>query len=60
MSKEETEVKVEISKEQARKWEEKLFQKELVRARKSLERAKTSVKNAKMRVEHWEGRCNSK
>lgn len=56
----ETKVKVEVSKEQARKWEEKLFERELKRARKSLTKAETSVTNAKARVEYWEGRCNSK
>lgn len=55
-----TEVKVEVSKDQARKWEEKLFERELKRARKSLTKAETTTTNAKARVEYWKERCNSK
>jgi len=55
-----TEVKVKVSEEKAREFEEKLFQRELVRARKRLQTTEASLKIAKMRVQYWKGRCNNK
>ncbi len=49
-----------IGKEQAREWEEKLFQKELVRAKKRLRTTEGRLKVAKVRVQYWEERCKKK
>lgn len=54
------EVKVKVSEEKAREFEEKLFQRELVRAKKRLQTTEASLKIAKMRVQYWEGRCEKK
>jgi len=53
-------MEVKVSEKQAREFEEKLFQRELVRAKKRLQTTEASLKIAKMRVQYWEGRCNNK
>jgi len=55
-----TEVKVKVSAKEAREWEEKLFQRELVRARKRLRTTEGRLKVAKVRVQYWEERCKKK
>lgn len=53
-------MEVKVSEEQAREFEEKLFQRELLRAKKRLQTTEASLKIAKMRVQYWEGRCKKK
>ena len=58
---EETKIKVEgIDKKQAREWEEKRFQRELVRAKKRLRTTEGRLTVAKVRVQYWEERCKKK